>query len=546
MTPRDFLYSVMLEHVDRQQDRWATRRVSGQRQARREGLPVCGTLSSQGSDFKTARVPLLQRKQMRFHLEVPVPEQVLLRLGGSSACQCFVFLNQSPLSWAQSLPQTVSSALRGSVRVTCKLHKKMLTKEEVHGMLNIASKTKPSSGLFRNLGDYELPSARVEEYRSLSLAPMAGIPKWFSALLVPVLSSETPRILTFPINPREAGQRLLHPLDGGPELSEGPAGGWGSGIREARLSSPLCSWLTITAPHLGLGTEMKFFDPFEQQPNSSLFLSTHHDKGLISYTEYLFLLTILTKPHTGFQIAFKMLDVDGNEHVDRREFLKLKNIISKRKEAKPPKDDAELLAGCWWQCGAELGQTGAFFFLQKSGAEVGDEVYTTLQAYFFGRTGNQKLQYKDFCRFMEDLQAEVQEMEFLQFSKGMDTMRREDFAEWLLHYTNEENNEAYWENMRKRIPPGQSITFEEFKSFCLFTNNIEDFAFTVKMISETNRPIGMAEFKRAVSIATGHKLSENVLDTVFKIFDLDGDNCLSHKEFLGVMKDRILRGLKVS
>ena len=56
---------------------------------------------------------------------------------------------------------------------------------------------------------------------------------------------------------------------------------------------------------------------------------------------------------------------------------------------------------------------------------------------------------------MEDLQAEVQEMEFLQFSKGMDTMRREDFAEWLLHYTNEEANEAYWENMRKRIPAGQ-------------------------------------------------------------------------------------------
>lgn len=56
---------------------------------------------------------------------------------------------------------------------------------------------------------------------------------------------------------------------------------------------------------------------------------------------------------------------------------------------------------------------------------------------------------------MEDLQAEVQEMEFLQFSRGMDTMRREDFAEWLLHYTNEEDNEVYWENMRKKIPAGQ-------------------------------------------------------------------------------------------
>ncbi|XP_056140868.1 calcium uptake protein 2, mitochondrial [Lampris incognitus] len=244
------------------------------------------------------------------------------------------------------------------------------------------------------------------------------------------------------------------------------------------------------------------------------------DCGLISYTEYLFLLTILTKPRTGFHIAFKMLDIDGNEHVDKKEFLKLKKIIGNRKK-KLLEDNTD-----------------------RPVNEV-DGVNTTLQAYFFGKNGEDKLQYQDFRRFMENLQSEVQEMEFLQFSRGMDTMRREDFAEWLLHYTNEEDNEAYWENMRKRIPAGQSITFDEFKVFYLFTNNLEDFAFSMKMISQANRPIGIAQFKRAVRIATGHDLSDNVLDTVFKIFDMDGDNCLSHKEFIAVMEDRVLRGLKV-
>ncbi|XP_076017347.1 calcium uptake protein 2, mitochondrial [Genypterus blacodes] len=244
------------------------------------------------------------------------------------------------------------------------------------------------------------------------------------------------------------------------------------------------------------------------------------DDGLISYTEYLFLLTILTKPRTGFHIAFKMLDVDGNEHVDKKEFLKLKKILGKSK-FRQSKDGSE------------------------RPAEEGDGVNTSLQAYFFGKNGENKLQYQDFLKFMEDLQAEVQEMEFLQFSKGMDTMRSEDFAEWLLHYTNEADNDVYWENMRKKIPAGRSITFDEFKAFCLFTNNLEDFAFSVKMVSEANRPIGMTQFKRAVRIATGHNLSENVLDTVFKLFDMDGDNCLSHKEFVAVMNDRVLRGLKV-
>ncbi|KAH0616174.1 hypothetical protein JD844_027098 [Phrynosoma platyrhinos] len=43
--------------------------------------------------------------------------------------------------------------------------------------------------------------------------------------------------------------------------------------------------------------------------------------SVISYTEYLFLLCILTKPHAGFRIAFNMFDTDGNEMVDKKEFL---------------------------------------------------------------------------------------------------------------------------------------------------------------------------------------------------------------------------------
>lgn len=52
--------------------------------------------------------------------------------------------------------------------------------------------------------------------------------------------------------------------------------------------------------------------------------------------------------------------------------------------------------------------------------------------------------------------------------------------------------------------------------------------------------------KRAVKVATGQELSNNILDTVFKIFDLDGDECLSHEEFLGVLKNRMHRGLWVT
>lgn len=46
-------------------------------------------------------------------------------------------------------------------------------------------------------------------------------------------------------------------------------------------------------------------------------------------------------------------------------------------------------------------------------------------------------------------------MEFIQFSKGLSFMRKEDFVEWLLYFTDEENNEVYWQNMKDRIQAGE-------------------------------------------------------------------------------------------
>lgn len=60
---------------------------------------------------------------------------------------------------------------------------------------------------------------------------------------------------------------------------------------------------------------------------------------------------------------------------------------------------------------------------------------------------------------MENLQTEVQEMEFIQFSKGLDVMRKEDFAEWLLYFTDEENNEIYWQNVKDRFEAGEVGTY---------------------------------------------------------------------------------------
>lgn len=253
--------------------------------------------------------------------------------------------------------------------------------------------------------------------------------------------------------------------------------------------------------------------------SSNLFRNLR-ERGVISYTEFLFLICILTKPHAGFRIAFNMFDTDGNEMVDKREFLVLEEIFRKKKDKK------------------EVTEESQGFDVQT----VDDKTETTLLVHFFGKKGKAELKFEDFYKFMDNLQTEMLEIEFLSYSKGMPTISEEDFARILLRYTNVDDVSGYLENVRSSMSEEMGITFEEFRSFYHFLNNLEDFTIAMQMYNFANRSIGQDEFTRAVYVATGVTLSRHLVNTVFKIFDEDHDDKLSYKEFLGVMKDRLQRG----
>ncbi|XP_068606978.1 calcium uptake protein 3, mitochondrial [Brachionichthys hirsutus] len=306
---------------------------------------------------------------------------------------------------------------------------------------------------------------------------------------------------------------------------------------------------------------------------SSKLFRNLREQGIISYTEYLFLLCILTKPHAGFKIAFNMFDADGNQMVDKREFLVLQEIFRKKNEKKGRRGDAEksaqltmqlygyqvtpmnsvlkkdsqeFVARSYW----DVVRRSASQVLFSDLAERADEnitIDTTLLVHFFGKKGKAELTFDDFYRFMDNLQTEVLEIEFLTYSKGMTTISEEDFAKILLRFTNVDNISAYLENVRQCIPDEkkqEGITFDEFRSFFQFLNNLEDFAIAMQMYNFASRSIGQDEFARAVYVATGLKLTRHLVHTIFKIFDVDHDDQLSYKEFIGIMKDRLHRGAR--
>ena len=157
---------------------------------------------------------------------------------------------------------------------------------------------------------------------------------------------------------------------------------------------------------------LRDFTP-DMAANSDSLFRTLGNRGIISYTEYLFLLTILIKPSSGFKIAFSMLDQDGNERIDKEEFKVLEAIFSAAAKDRKENSDVE----------------EDDFGLQK---EHHATIDTSLLIHFFGKSGGEELQFSEFCLFMENLQTEVLYMEFGEFSKGAPTISELDFARILL------------------------------------------------------------------------------------------------------------------
>ncbi|XP_003736948.1 calcium uptake protein 3, mitochondrial isoform X8 [Drosophila persimilis] len=284
------------------------------------------------------------------------------------------------------------------------------------------------------------------------------------------------------------------------------------------------------------------------------------DKGIVSYTEYLFLLSILTKPKSGFRIAFNMFDTDGNQRVDKEEFLVIVSILAgafKENQNIDPQTKRimeRIFSGAWKEKHGEQESPELEhevppienYVNDGEGLQRRHVVPTTLQLHFFGKRGTGVINYDNFYRFMDNLQTEVLELEFHEFSKGNSIISELDFAKILLRYTYLATDEydVFLERLLERVKDEKGITFHDFRDFCHFLNNLDDFTIAMRMYTLADRAISKEEFSRAVKICTGYSLSQHLIDTVFAIFDADGDGLLSYKEFIAIMKDRLHRGFK--
>uniref|UniRef100_A0A2C9JTJ8 EF-hand domain-containing protein n=1 Tax=Biomphalaria glabrata TaxID=6526 RepID=A0A2C9JTJ8_BIOGL len=243
--------------------------------------------------------------------------------------------------------------------------------------------------------------------------------------------------------------------------------------------------------------------------------------GLISFSDYIFLLTVLSTPPRNFEIAFRMFDFNGDGEVDSEEFSKVQEIIRNQTSV------------------------GMKHRNHSTTGSVDHGMSSALSSYFFGTDGKKKLTVSQFLEFQRQLHREINKIEFDRHAEN-NLISERDFGSVLLTYAGLPDSKK--SRMLKRVrrkykedPKG--ITFEEYLAFWRFLKSINDVDTALSFYHLAGVSIDQETLKHVAKTVAMVELSDHVIDVVFTLFDENNDGELSNREFVSVMKRRVMRGL---
>lgn len=268
--------------------------------------------------------------------------------------------------------------------------------------------------------------------------------------------------------------------------------------------------------------------------NTTMLFRKLSDSGILSFADYLFLLSVLTRPESGFRIVFDMFDTDGNQRIDHSEFIVIQKILGRTlKERSDDEDTIKTLSRLTSKTDRQISA--------NEYTEARKDIVTTLQVHFFGIHGNGTLRYAEFYNFMKHLQQEVLQIEFGRYSRGRNFISDEEFAHLLLSYMNlkPQQYDQYLQRIHNIGVSRHSVTYEEFESFCQVLHNLDDFVVAMRFFYSVKKAISKDEFTQAVRICSGKKVDAHLIDLVFALFDEDCDGYVSLNEFLVMMKNKL-------
>ena len=237
------------------------------------------------------------------------------------------------------------------------------------------------------------------------------------------------------------------------------------------------------------------------QNQVSIFERIGGERCLITFSDFIFLMTLLSTPKRYFRIAFQMFDLDGSGSFDFDEFTKLKSLIRAQ---------------------TSIGQR------HRDHATTGNILRETsmVNQYFFGENLDQLLTIEKFLQFYEQLQNEILQLEFhrsIKSSNDKTRMTEVDFATSLLAFSglSDKRTKKMLKRIRKAYPIENSIgiSFKDYQNFNDFLRNIHDIDVALTFYHIVGGAIDKQIFRHVAKTVNRTELDSHLIDVVFTLFD---------------------------
>ncbi|XP_015065539.1 calcium uptake protein, mitochondrial-like [Solanum pennellii] len=255
-------------------------------------------------------------------------------------------------------------------------------------------------------------------------------------------------------------------------------------------------------------------------PSQFFMLFDTDNDGLISFPEYIFFVTLLSIPEPSFSQAFQMFDIDNDGGVDKEEFKRMMELMrtANRQGARH--------------------RNGMRFGLKVTGSV--DE--GGLLEYFFGKDGKGRLEQEKFVQFLRDLHNEISRLEFAHYDyKSQGSISAKDFALSMVASADISHIDKFLDRVEDLDDEKQlrdvRITFKEFMNLAELRKELPSFSQSILSYAKSG-VLSKQELKLAANQVCNISLSDNVVDLIYFMFDLDCDGTLSSDEFLRVLQRR--------
>jgi len=248
----------------------------------------------------------------------------------------------------------------------------------------------------------------------------------------------------------------------------------------------------------------------DKSPLQKSLLNDIGKQGLISYSDFCFLLTLLATPPRFIDTAFNMFDVTGDEQIAAKEFA--------------------------YVCTKMAHKAGGFgSYTDVDQAEILGSNSGILN-FLFGSDRKKALTREEFKKFQADLLEEIVQLEFKQYDKE-DTGRisEADFCRFLLKRTKIPPKKRV--EMLKRVEriwpsKARGVSLPSFKNFfCVLAGGLE-LERGLFFLDVENIGVDLEEFRKVCSWVSRQELSDHIAEVVFVMLDDQGSGRI-FKEAVG-------------